>query len=310
MKLVLHAGFAHTDAWRFQAACSEAREALRALGVCYPDLAGQPDGNDHADLARAAQRGDFDAVDRLIGHLAMQGIVKGAHTVLLSSEEFAALGAAPERLEQLCRHVQECFDEIVFVALSHSLTGITRTLVRQALVHYGLNLWSNDGHAARMAQYAIAQQAKLKHALGDRLQVHSYERLVAGGRFCNALLQACVPELGAAQPLAEPAAMNGAAHALDPYGAFGGLVRAALAKQQKASPYAPTVQAELERLLPRAAMQGLAAGADLPAIERAVAALIDSTTTEAVAALGDWRAGELGRQLTPDLAAALAWPGA
>jgi hypothetical protein len=305
MKLVVHAGFAHTDAWLFQAACAEGRDALRTLGVCYPDLAMHADGATPADLARAALRDDFDAVDRLVGFLAMQGIVKGAHTVLLSSEEFAALATEPARLEQLRRHVLECFDDLVFVAVSHSLAGITRTLVRQALVHYGLNVWANDGHAGRMAQYAIAQQAQLKHALGDALQVHSFERLAAGGQFCNALLQACVPEIGAAAPLAERP--NGAGR-LDPYGAFGGLVRAAVAKRQQASPYAPSVQAELERLLPRAALQGLAANADLPAIEQAVAALIDATTNEAVAAMGDWRHGELGARLTPDLAAALAWP--
>lgn len=307
MRLVIHAGFAHTDAWVIQAACNEARVALRAAGVCWPDLTALAEGMAHAELARAALRDDFDAVDRLVGHLAMQGIVQGTHTVLLSSEEFAALGAEPARLQRLRLHVLECFDDIGFVALSRSLGSLTRMQVRQALLHFGYDVWATDNRAGRMAQYVIAQQAKLKDALGDALHVHSYERMIASGSFCDTFLHACVPELGDAQVLAERAAA-GAPARLDPYGTFGALVRAAVAKLHHSPPYSPLVQAELERMLPRAALEGLVAVADMPAIEQAIAALLDDAANEAVAAFGDWRAGELGARLSSDLADALAQP--
>lgn len=306
MRLVVHAGFAHTDAWVFQAACAQARDALRAAGVCWPDLAEFAAGMTHAELARAALRDDFDAVDRLVGHLAMRGIVQGTHTVLLSSEEFAALGAEPERLQRLRRHVLGCFDGVGFVALSRSLVSLTGMQVQQSLAHFGYNAWAQDNHAGKMARYAVAQQARLKDALGDALHVHSYERLAAGGHFCNALLHACVPELGGAQVLAEPA--PAAAPHVGPYVAFGALVRAAVAKQHHSPPYSPLVQAELERILPRAALQALAAAADVPAIEQAIAALIDDAANAAVAEFGDWRDGEFGAQLAADLADALAFP--
>src|SRR5687768_7247062 len=89
VKLVIHAGFPNTGAWAFQAACAEARSALAGVGVCYPDLVETGSGRGHADLAAALARDDFDAVDRLLGAISMQGIVRQCRVVLLSAEEFS-----------------------------------------------------------------------------------------------------------------------------------------------------------------------------------------------------------------------------
>jgi hypothetical protein len=283
VKLVIHAGFPNTNAWAFQAACTEARAALAAVGVCYPDLAGLPNASTHADLARAMARDDFDAVDQLLGAIAMQGIVRQARVVLLSSEEFSTAGLTAEQVARLHKHARECFDAVELVVVARSREALAYSLVRQALPHAAFAFWNNEGHAARLAQYAANQQDRFRAAAGAGLREVSYDALAASPTFCNDLLRACVTGLPAEVAVLPDRWANFDAPNLDPYAVFGPLVRAAVAKVQGVNPYAPSVQAELERVLPPQAVRALADAADMPRIAALLAGLIESAVAEAAA---------------------------
>jgi hypothetical protein len=284
VKLVIHAGFPNTGAWAFQAACAEARSALAGVGVCYPDLVETGSGRGHADLAAALARDDFDAVDRLLGAISMQGIVRQCRVVLLSAEEFSGPDLTAERLERLRRHARECFDAVELVVLVRSPQSLAYHAVRQALPHFGFAFWNNEGHAARLAKYAAGQQDRYRAAAGPGLREVDYDALAASARFCNGVLQACVPELPADIAVLPERWGNFDAPMLDPYAVFAPLLRAAIAKAQGANPYAASVQEELERVLPREALRTLVAHADMARISTLLAGAVEAAVAEAAAA--------------------------
>jgi hypothetical protein len=310
VKLVIHAGFPNTDAWVFQAACADSRRQLKEVGVCYPDLSNFSDGQSHADLARAIQRDDFDAVDRFIGNIALQGIVQGTNVVLLSSDEFSGLWNQPDLLKRFAKHCAECFDSVEYVALSRSLESLIRNLVRQAIVHFAFNFWDDEGYARRMTEYVITTQAKFKELLGGSLRIHSYDQLVASSRFCNGLLRACVPEIAADRNVILEVPFNAAdAAKLDAYSLFGSLLRSAIAKSQNTNPYAPAVQSEFERLLPRQVMQEMSAAVDMPHIGNLVAQMIDKVVNGTLDAWKGYKEGDFGSEMAPELASVLSGSG-
>jgi hypothetical protein len=71
---------------------------------------------------------------------------------------------------------------------------------------------------------------------------------------------------------------------LDPYAVFAPLLRAAIAKAQGANPYAASVQAELEQVVPREALRALVAAADMPRIGALLAGVVEAAVAEAAAA--------------------------
>ena len=307
MKLVIHAGFPNTDSWVFQAACTASRAQLKDVAVCYPDLSNFAEGKSHGDLAKAILRDDFDAVDRFIGNIALQGIVQTANVVLISSDEFSGLWNRPDQLKRFGKHCMECFDSVEYVALSRSLESLIRSLVRQAVVHFAFNFWDDEGYAKRMTEYVINTQAKFKELLGDSLRIYSHDQLLASSAFCNGLLRACVPEIGADRDVIAEVPFNaGDSAKFDPYQLFGSLLRAAIAKGQNSNPYAPTVQSELERLLPRQALQGLAAEADMPHIDGLVSGMIDKVVAGTMSSSFGFKDVDLSSGVAADLASALA----
>jgi hypothetical protein len=307
MKLLVHTGFANTDAHLFHHACAGARDALVAAGVLYPDLDVDLAVGGHAALARAVLKGDYEAVDRILGYLAVRGMAHGVHTVLLSTEEFTGLAEAQAQLEPFRKHVLNCFDELEFVAVSRALETLVYQQIRQAMMHFAFNPFAKDDHGQRMAEYVVGRQARLKDLLGDQLRIVAYEPLAAQPSFTNALLQACVPQVGTESLMIGPAPPTNPAR-IDGVAMFLPLLRAALASRHATNPYAPKVQAELQRIVPPAALQAFAAACEWQDIEDVLAEMVARQVERTVAALRDGRHGHLARGLAADQALAFAPP--
>jgi hypothetical protein len=264
------------------------------------------DGQSHADIARAILRGDFDAADKFLGAITLQGIVQGAAVVLVSSDEFSNLGSQPDLLRRFNKQCLECFDSVEYVAISRNLKSLTYNQIRQAITHFAFNFWDNDDYASRMVQYVVASQSAFKELLGDALRIHSYDQLLDSSEFCNGLLRVCVPEIGANQRVISEIPFDATdLTRFDVYSLFGALVRAAVAKNQNSNPYSPAVQSELERLLPRETMQTFAASIDVQRIGYLVSQMIGGIAAQTQQSLRGPNGGYSGDAITPDLASAL-----
>ncbi|MEA1052920.1 hypothetical protein U5801_24380 [Lamprobacter modestohalophilus] len=107
-RIVLHIGLHKTGTTSLQAFCAEHRNALRSAGVCYPDL-----GTDaqHALLAEQMpwlERFRYGPSERDAWDFALAAYRStGAHTLLLSSEEFSRADPVSVDMAQLAAQLND-----------------------------------------------------------------------------------------------------------------------------------------------------------------------------------------------------------
>lgn len=305
MKLIVHAGFHKTGSSSFQHACATSRDSLRRHGVCYPQLPGSLYEPQHADIALALFNNNLQAVDTLLDSAVSQASAQDVSVVLLSSEEFDNLGKDPSlyyRFDSACR---SRFDSVEYVVLARNIRPLFKSHISQAITHFGFDLWSS-GYAKSVVRHIVASQAALKRLLGEHLRIYSFESAVKAPSFCNKLLTLCVPHITKEAEILSEWSINRSDSAKhDLYYLFGGLVRAAIAKDQGINPYSTTVNAELQRLLPPDMMRNLGASIDIPRIGELVEHMIEQIVSNSLDPIMDSFSREYRESIDPDLAAAL-----
>ncbi len=245
MKLVLHCGLHKTGSTSFQNACLEAQPTLAEHGVLYPSTwEGGQFPLQHAEVALALLSGE---VDRVISWL--KGLQTGpkpdVDTILISAEDLCSLFWVPRTLESFHHKAARLFDDVRYVLVLRRLGELVPSAIRQYLVHSGTCLLDPDARFDVSRYFRMV--ATFEDLLGPAVTTVSYATLRDSGRFCNALLDTCVP--GRTAGLLTERTDNAGAGRRDPTLYLTATLRGAIALSTGTNPYALRVEEELGALL-------------------------------------------------------------